>query len=106
MSDKDQWFLDELERQRKCHKYVKLFSNVTLYLLGCLTGMIGTRSFEETQAPLGLLIIALGGGYSFVCYGILGFSYRDEDTANGRNDRLKRKTPAPKETGVLFSNIR
>lgn len=60
MSDKDQWFLDELERQRKCQKYIKWIRNVSLYLLGILSGMISEGLCIESKASLRLLIITLG----------------------------------------------
>lgn len=60
MSDKDKWFRDELERQRKNHKYVKWLGNVSLFLLGGLCGMISEGLCIESKASLRLLIITLG----------------------------------------------
>lgn len=60
MSEKDQWFLDELERQRKCRRIVKWLSSVSLFLLGGLAGMISQGLCLESKASLRMLIITLG----------------------------------------------
>lgn len=59
MTEKDKWFRDELERQRKNLKYMKWLRNVSLFLLGGLCGMIIQGLCIESKASLRLLFITM-----------------------------------------------
>ena len=60
MTEKDQWFLAELERQRQYLWYVKCLTITSLFLLGCLTGMLIFSWYYEPEPPWKVLIITAG----------------------------------------------
>ena len=57
MNEKDQWFRDELERQRKCHKLAKAITSISIFILGLIFGMIIISINYECQPVSKLVLI-------------------------------------------------